>query len=322
MSNHPSYTITSGRAFPAASRRAVLPRLACGLVAAVMVAVSCTAESVPHDVSRSGRGVSSTSLYPQTKAMAIAALGPSVRVSSAPKVLSLETVGMYVTTTVGTVGSESLHFQNVRFGYNASAGVFLGDADWPEKSLPCHVYASNAPMLFHAGGTTVWADGRQDVVCAYAGSPVWGSAVGMEFSHVFARLRNMTLQAEEGWTVTDISVSLEAGTSGTYDIRGGDGHADGTGWSDVLTEDVTGITGGVTGVTQFQCFVVPGTYLVRVSWTASIAGGADQSWSGMVAPLTLAAGEETDVTLSLGGAMYLSTSVAAWDDTVTVSEES
>ena len=295
-------------------------RLVCGILSSLAV-LCCTAEGVPHDGPVVGN-ISSRSALSSSR-IVIKSPGATVRISSAPKVLNLETVGMYVTATTGTAGSEALHFQNVRFGYNSVTGAFLGEADWPAKGSSCHLYASNAPMLFHQGGTTVWADGRQDIVCAYVSSPTWGSAVEMDFAHVFARLGKMVIVADEGWTVSDVSVVMEAGTAGTYDIRGGYGHTDGTGWSDVQGEDVTGITGGVTGTTQFQCFVVPGTYLVRVSWTAESAGGGAQSWSGMVAPLTLSAGSETDVTLSLGGSMYLSASVAPWDDeSYTVNEES
>lgn len=225
---------------------------------------------------------------------------------------------MYVTVSKGTVGSESLVFQNQLFfwnGYN-----FLGEQDWPSQGPQYRFYASSVPTEFRSGGTVLWADGTSDVVCAYSGNPTWGAINVMSFAHIFGCIGTVSLSAEPGWSISAVSVTIEAVTGGTYDIRSGDGHTDRTGWSELVTESGYAINPPAPGTRSLNAYLVPGTYQVTASWTAT-AGAVSQSYEDLSARITVRAGESVDVLITLGGRLAFTTTAREWNEQVNLSHE-
>ena len=280
--------------------------------------LSC--EGTKDDPSDSGRALKTSAarmaLRPQGAGSVRQAA--TLRSSGTPTVSTLQE--MYVTVSRGTAGSESLVFQNELFFWDGHR--FLGERDWPASGTQYRFYASSVPMEFRSGGTVLWADGTTDVGCAYSGSPVWGAVNVMSFEHVFGRIGRVTLLAESGWSISDVSVTVEAVTGGTYDIRGGKGHDDRTGWSELVTESACPIAPASPGTADLGLYLVPGTYQLTARWTAT-AGGVTQSYQDMSASVTVVAGRSSDVTLTLGGKPELSVSVSlsAWDGSASVNYE-
>lgn len=225
---------------------------------------------------------------------------------------------IYVTTTRGSVGSESLIFQNEVFSWNGSR--FVGQTKWPSQASDYRMYAASVPMEYRAGGTVLWADGTSDVVCGYCGNPTWGAVNNFTFTHVFGILGDVTLMAEPGWTLSNLSVTIDAVTGGTYDVRKGALLQDP--WTDLVSEESYSIIPASAGTREVSLFLIPGTYQVNARWRA-INGSSVCDYSDMSALLEISAGNETNVTITLGGEMTLSVDIASWDTpSINVSETS
>ena len=235
---------------------------------------------------------------------------------AAPVVTSVDRV--FVTTTRGGVGSETLVFQNEIFSWNGAR--FVGQKKWPAQANDYHMYASSVPAEFRSGGTVVWADGSSDVVCGYCGDAVWGAVNSFSLEHVFGLLDTVTLVAEPGWTLSNLSVTIDALTGGTYDIR--KGASSQNPWSEVVTESALSIIPTSPGSRDVGLFLIPGTYRVSAEWRATY-GSSTCDYSDMSASLEITAGKSTDVTITLGGEMTLSVSLLDWDTPIiNVSETS
>lgn len=229
-------------------------------------------------------------------------------------------ITVYVTATSGASGSESLVFQNKVFGWNGYR--LMGDTDWPAQGGNYHFYGSNAPTEYRISGTSVWADGGQDVICAYVASPVWGGVNTLAFKHIFGRIGSATLSVESGWTLSDVSVTINAVIGGTYDIRTGYGHTDVTGWKELVYMSGFSVVPANVGTVDINAFLVPGEYQVTASWRAT-SGGTTQEFFDMSTTITVVAGESQDISVTLGGKLTISTAIASWDPgTINVSETS
>ena len=212
---------------------------------------------------------------------------------------TLASSGFNVSATSGTAGSEVEIFTNVAFSQNA--GVFSGGQFWPvdEPAGGVHFYASNAGLVYNAAGARVSALNTTDVVCAYLPDPDFGEENELTFSHIFARLDTVKVVAETGYTISNVSIRVTPKTAGTYDLRAGAGHADGTGWSSVVTGSETAVATAV-GSNVLDLYMVPGTYTVKVSWTAT-KGGSVENFTDETVDFNLEAGKRSEVTFTLGG---------------------
>ena len=230
---------------------------------------------------------------------------------------TLEAAGFKVTGTTGTAGSEVEAFTNVNF--TKRDGVFTGNAWWPatEPAGGYHFYASNAPMTFHPTGATVAADNSTDVVTAYLPSPDFGEENELHFQHVFSRLYSVNVLQETGYTISDVSVRMTPVTGGTYDIREGEGHADLTGWSATTTGSETAIATAVGDNTP-DIYFVPGHYVIKVSWTATI-GGSIENFVDETVEYDFESGKKGMMELTLGGnaqEMKFRMAVVPWAETL------
>lgn len=144
----------------------------------------------------------------------------------------------------------------------------------------------------------------RDLICAYlpynssspgtTGTPTAGKAVykaknNLAFQHVFARISTVAVtNADPVATISNYTIYLKnTKTGGTYNLRTGDGQTNGTGWSSLLPADGTNptlltttgslapgaaasTTGSVYNAADQSYYIVPGTYKLIATWTASV----------------------------------------------------
>ncbi len=216
---------------------------------------------------------------------------------------------MYVSATTGAVGSEASAWNSYQF--TASAGVFTGVSGgkwWPGSNPGYHFYASNVSLTHSASGATVMATNATDVICAYLPSPTYKATNTLTFSHVFARLGSVTLTAGSGYTITGVSIRIIPKTAGTYNLRTGE-------WTGLTDGSSTEIADATPGTKSNDIYMVPGTYEVLASWTAT-KGDYLQTFTDMSVDVTLTAGMVTSLTTELGGFatdISFAVSVTPWE---------
>ena len=279
-----------------------------------LAAVSVSCEKMPEEVPSSGEQMrfgaenATFTMTSETKA--------STGTSAVTALTSFK-----VKATQGAAGSETAvsGFENVTFSKYGETSDYTGGKTWPASNPNYNFYATNlsgnSPMTFAAGGTTIAAVNTQDVVCAYLpyGDVTYKSKNTLAFEHIFARVGSVTVVQETGYTVSAITVSITPKTGGTYDLRAGAGHTDATGWSAVTTGSATTIASAV-GANSNDVWMVPGTYTITASWTASQTGGSSVSYSNKTQDVVITGGKINAITATLGGEMVFGVEVQEFTD--------
>ena len=224
--------------------------------------------------------------------------------TKATEVTSLSS--FYVTAVTGSAGSESNVWNSVQFNQvpGSSPATYAGDKFWPSSDPGYKFYGSNVALNFAAGGTYVNASNATDVVCAYLSSPTYKTKNTLTFEHIFARLCRVDVAAQTGYTVSNISMYITPKTGGTYNLRTGAGHTDGTGWSSVATGSATLIS-DKTGATNNDIYMVPGNYTITCTWTATDASGASVTHTNKSSTLPIKGGATNNISVVLGGDILL-----------------
>lgn len=257
-------------------------------------------------------------------------------------------------TTQGAAGSETNEapcWNNVIFvsdGAETPTYTSSPKKYWPLTNPEYNVYAVAATsdaagatgdaapdMVFDAAGTTISmaAGYDKDVVCAY--EPVaditYKAKNNLAFSHIFARISTVKVTALNPVAISNVTIQLvNTKTGGTYNICTGNGQNDGTGWSSLLPADVayqtlyTNAGSIATGTSHTgsdnNYYVVPGTYSLRATWTASVDDYSqtytDKLSTGMV---DILGGYINAIECKLSGdptEMTFSVSITAWDSRI------
>ena len=224
--------------------------------------------------------------------------------TKATEVTSLSS--FYVTAVTGSAGSESQVWNSVQFNQvpGSSPATYAGDKFWPSSDPGYKFYGSNVALNFAAGGTYVNASNATDVVCAYLSSPTYKTKNTLTFEHIFARLCRVDVAAQTGYTVSNISMYITPKTGGTYNLRTGAGHTDGTGWSSVVSGSATLIS-DKTGATNNDIYMVPGNYSITCTWTATDASGASVTHTNKSSTLPIKGGATNNISVVLGGDIML-----------------
>lgn len=235
--------------------------------------------------------------------------------ASVVDVSTLNAAGFNVSCTTGAAGSEVSVWNNAAFHRSGDRFV-SGDGGhcWPAIDLGYHFAASNAALSFSPSGTTVSATNATDVVCAYLPDPTFNAANTLQFKHIFARLCDVTFSALDGYSISGISVTLTPKTGGTYNLRTGNGRTDGTGWSDMVEGSAVPIAAATPGTQANDLYLVPGTYTLSASWTAS-KGAFTRTYSNKTCEVSLVGGSCNSITASLTGnatEVEYSVGVTAW----------
>ena len=211
---------------------------------------------------------------------------------------TLNSSGFRVTATTGSAGSESNAWNSVLFTKGST--YFEGGKPWPSSDLGYHFYASSNAITFNAAGCRVTATNTADVVCAYLPSPTYSETNALTFKHIFARIGNFTITAEEGHTITNVHATIVPKTGGTYNIRTGDGQTDGTGWSGLTTGSATELANTTPGTKANDLYLVPGTYDITFSWTAT-KGDYSDNLSHTVTGVSVVGGKVNSFSAGLTG---------------------
>lgn len=212
---------------------------------------------------------------------------------------TLASTGFYANATTGALGAETAVWTNARF--TVSGDRYRSDGKvWPDGADPHYrFYASNVSLTHGASGPTVNATNGTDVVVAINDSPAYKTANGLSFTHIFGRIGSVVVEAESGFTISGINIRLTPVTGGTYSLREGAGHTDRKGWSGLTTGTATTIATAVGGNAN-DLYVVPGTYTLTATWTAS-KNGASHTFTDKTVDVTVSAGMHNTITLTLGG---------------------
>jgi len=227
---------------------------------------------------------------------------------------ALVTSGFKVSATTGEAGSESAVWTDVAFSKGAEYFQASGGKWWPSTDPHYHFYASNFALTHTAGGATVSASNDADVVCAYLPTPTYNEANTLLFKHIFARIANVTLTAINGYTVTDISVTITPKTGGTYNLRTGADQTNGTGWSDLVSGSPVTIANTTPGTKANDLYLVPGTYTVTATWTAT-KGNYTKTFSNRTCDIDVVGGAINSISAQLTGdasEVVFSVNVTAW----------
>lgn len=165
-----------------------------------------------------------------------------------------------VTATTGTYGSETSVWSETLFEKSSGTStVYTSDKYWPVSDPNYHFYASNVSMT----STTeckVQGNSETDIVCAYLDKPVHRSNNTLNFYHIFSRIGQVSISSQEGYNISNVSVSISCPVSGTYDIYSGHGKSDNSGWTPNTAQKINLANG------DNDVYVIPGNYLLNVSY--------------------------------------------------------
>lgn len=237
----------------------------------------------------------------------------------------------YVSCTTGTLGAENEKWSSVSFTGPTNT-LYTGHRFWPHEDEGLHFFAANGPIVFHSSSPTIAAVNTKDFVAAYLPDPVFRQQNLLTFDHIFGRIGTVTITAMPEYEVTDVTVKLTPKVSGTYNIRTGAGQTNGTGWSDTASAaaaetifsatSINSITAVSSAAASNDLWLVPGTYAVYASWTASrdwnsATNAYDyvREFTDVPATINVVAGKVNAVTATIGGAateIEFTTHVAPW----------
>ena len=202
-----------------------------------------------------------------------------------------------VTATTGITGSEVPAWENVTF---SGWEIFTGGKHWPETNPGFHFYAANSPISLLHGEALLPASSQTDIVAAYLNDPAYKTVNNLDFLHIFARLRNVSVAIEPGYTMQDVSIRLTPKTSGTFHIATGYGQDAGTGWSDAIDGDVLELTNTNGGNKSLDAYMIPGEYVISATWTA-VKGDLSITHTNKRYVAQLTGGKENDLSVTLFG---------------------
>lgn len=192
---------------------------------------------------------------------------PSVDAAVTTKTSAVTSLSSFYASAVTGAVSDTQVWTNASFSGDNENG-FKGDKWWPLEDPNYRFYASNIPLSYSSSGATVAATNAADVVCAYSVAPYYKRRNTLSFEHIFARLGEVTVAADDGNTISDVNITIVPKTGGTYNIKTGAGHVDGTGWSDISEAGFPSVIASDLGVNANDIFLVPGTYTLTASWRA------------------------------------------------------
>lgn len=218
----------------------------------------------------------------------------------------------YVAATSGSAGSEFSEWTSCRFS-GTPGEAFRADEPrkwWPHDNPGYKFYGSSLPIVFNAGGSYVEADNSTDVVCAYLPNPAYLDLNTLTFNHIFARVGAFTVSAAEGYTISSATITLTPKVSGTYNLRTGAGQTDGTGWSSTSNGSASNLIGSFSTITYGTAnasstsandiYIVPGTYTLTATWTAT-RDDYTETFSSINVNASFTAGKVNILSTTLGG---------------------
>jgi hypothetical protein len=229
----------------------------------------------------------------------------------------------YVSAVTSSAGVEASAWNSTEFSLVPASdpATYAANKFWPSSNPSYLFYASNLPLLFDAGETTVSASNATDVVCAYMTEPAYEQRNTLAFEHIFARIGDVIVTAEEGYTISNLTITVTPKVSGTYNLRTGAGQSDGTGWSSPENGSETTICSRTEGIAPSASYthsndvwLIPGSYTLTAGWTAT-KDDYTQSFTGKTATVDIVGGKVNSISASIVGnatQINLGVSLTAW----------
>lgn len=240
-----------------------------------------------------------TQEYP-SDAIVFSAAGEGISTSVETKATAVTSLTSFnVGCVTGTLGSSETEVFNVVF--SGSSNTYTGNQFWPISDAGYKFVGSNVAMTAAATGYTVAASNSTDVLCAVLASPTYKAKNTLVFDHIFARLGDVVVTAAEHYTISDVDIKITPKTGGTYSLFAGNGKTDGTGWSATTVGSATSIANATPGTKSNDIYLVPGTYTLSATWTAT-RGASVETFSNREQTVSLTAGKINKITTTLGGA--------------------
>lgn len=220
----------------------------------------------------------------------------------------------------GVIGSSETEVWNASFvSDGASSPTYSAGKYWPLNDAEYKFLSSNAALTHTDSGYTVTVNDDKDIVCAVLANPVYKTKNTLTFNHIFARLGVVEVSAASGYTISDISITVTPKTGGTYNLVTGNGHSDGTGWSNFVTGAPVEIAQAVPGSKANDLFLVPGDYELTATWTAT-RDDYTETFTDKKQTVSLAGGFVTKITAELTGdgtELSFGVTVTPWDSVTT-----
>ena len=264
------------------------------LLAGACIAVCSCKKEIPHSPYTDHE----IALFPKDIAM------PATKAETTLSTLEGNGFRASAVTVSGT--TETAVWTNTLF--TKSGDVFKGGHYWPNSDPGYSFYGSNANLAHTAAGNTVTvAQGNTtDIVCAYKGASTYLTANSLDFRHILSKITTVTVIAEAPYAISNVTVSLvSTKTGGTYNLKTG-------AWSSLVPAAATDRTlytnaGTIASETNHtgannDYLLVPGTYYLKATWTATV-GGFSKTFTSKLSTANYAflAGKRNAITCILSG---------------------
>lgn len=184
------------------------------------------------------------------------------------KATALTTVptSLYFGATTGTAGSSDAVKWAADTGSVSSNKISTGKY---QSATPTayNWYVSNKPFTVPATGPTIAADNGTDIISGVAKANSTASP-SVTLNHIFSRVKLGTTTSPNGYSVSDVSVTIKStsstditGTAGTYNMA-----------TDKWTAASTRLTTAQSLSSSSDLYLIPGTYTLTATYTLSKTG--------------------------------------------------
>ena len=223
---------------------------------------------------------------------------PATRGTGVSELTAANLTAFNVVATSGTT-NQTLIWNDGAFTGTAG-GDFTGGKYWPSESVSWNFVAANAPLTFGASGTTIAvANSDADIVAAYKAGATYKAKNLLTFGHILCQVGTVDMKAHDGYTVSDLKVSLTPIYGGTYNVNSG-AWTRGSAAAAVYivgsaSAGVSIADGGTYHSADNDLWLVPGSYELTTTYTIS-KGDWSQTYTKH-ATVTLVQGQNNNLIL-------------------------
>ena len=206
--------------------------------------------------------------------------------------------------------------------YDPMTKKFKASRCWPatEPSSAISFYAwnytTNGPLSGSlSSSTTYWFDGTTDIILAKASPASYRQTNHLEFQHVMGKLGTVTLEAEDGMIISNVSMSVNGKIGSSFNWNTMQ-------WTNNSQSDkyqvFNNVSTSTAGSKDNELYFVPGEQEFTVTYDYSMFG---ETFTGIVATgkFTIVAGEVTSLRIRFTGEAEPFTLEAAEDGYILLS---
>ena len=193
---------------------------------------------------------------------------------------------LYWGATTGSAGSESSKWAAA--SASVSSNKIATGKYQTYSPTAYNYYVANKTFSLSSGSMVITTDNATDVVVGRTGSST-SNTPSVQLNHIFARTRNFSLSAgSTGYTLSNVSWEIVGkstinGTAGTYNVSTG-------AWTAASTK----LTSYTSVSNSSDLYLIPGTYTLKCTYTATIGDGNYTRTETKYADVVLYAGKQHD----------------------------